>query len=166
MACSGNVIGQTNPAPRRRQNAPVAPMARMGRAAGAARATRGFTLLEIMLVVVIIGLLATVAITAFGGRTEAVRRQTTMSQLRSIKSALEQYNGQYATYPANLGALAAGAEKFLERLPKDGWKNDFIYIYPGSSGDPERPFDLASAGRDKTPSTGDDIDVWTMDNQP
>ena len=127
------------------------------------RPARGFTLLEMMLVVVIMGLLMTVAVVAFRGRTEAVRIQTTQAKLRQIKDALEQYSGQFATYPPTLLTLTQGTTAFLEpRALKDAWETEFAYYYPGASGDPTKPYDLYSCGPNKAPLGGDDLDVWAL----
>jgi len=125
----------------------------------------GFTLLEMMLVVVIIGILAGVAVFSISGQTENARRETTKASLRMLKSALEQYNGQFALYPASLDQLATGTTKQLDKVPRDGWKNTFMY-YPGTNSNPERPFDLFSTGKDKVPNTPDDLDAWTLDDRP
>jgi general secretion pathway protein G len=136
-----------------------------GRGTGGARALGGFTLLEMMLVVVIMGILMTVAVVAFRGRTETVRVQTTKAKLDQIKSALEVYYGQYATYPASLVVLTQGATKALEtRALKDGWEMDIQYYFPGTSGDPARPYDLFSLGINKQPG-GDDIDAWAEEKR-
>lgn len=122
----------------------------------------GFTLLEMMLVVVIMGLLMTVAVVAFRGRTEAVKIQTTQAKLRQIKDALEQYNGQFSTYPPALSVLTQGTAAYVEpRALKDAWEMDIAYYYPGTSGDTTRPYDLFSLGANKVPG-GDDLDVWAL----
>lgn len=126
-----------------------------------AKRQTGFTLLEMMLVVVIIGILASVAVYSMSGQTENARRETTKASLKMLKSALEQYNGQHAAYPATLDQLAAGDTRMIDRVPRDGWKNTFFY-YPGAN-NPQRPFDLFSAGKDRAPNTADDLDVWTIE---
>ncbi|MBL8991640.1 MAG: type II secretion system protein GspG [Phycisphaerae bacterium] len=127
---------------------------------------RGFTLLEMMLVVVIMGILATVVVVSFGGRTEAAKIGATKSKMTQIKAALSQYEAQYSTLPATLDALTVGAAKFLDKIPKDGWNKDFVYVFPSANQDPEKPYDLRSNGKDGLPNTADDLDIWTIDRQP
>lgn len=124
----------------------------------------GFTLLEMMLVVVIIGLLATVVVVNFGGQSRKAQRNLCVTTLSQIKSALTQYQIENGTYPPDLTAIA-GPGKALEKLPKDPWKNDFIYVFPGAAAaaNPDQAYDLLSPGPDKRTGNEDDINVWTMD---
>lgn len=122
---------------------------------------RAFTLLEIMLVVLIIGMLATVGIVAIGQNLQRSRVSFTITTMAQIKGALTQYQMDYAGYPERLDALVP---KYLEKLPKDGWKREFIYRPIGSSGTSEQPFDLMSYGKDGEQGSQDQwINVWTMD---
>jgi general secretion pathway protein G len=127
---------------------------------------RGFALLEMMLVVLIMGVLMGVVVIAFGGQSEKAKRTATIAKMKQIKTALQGYSTQHGTFPpteAGLAPLAQGLTKELERVPKDDWSSNFYYMFPGSSGNLERPFDLKSLGPDKQLNTGDDIDIWTVD---
>ncbi|HYE03468.1 MAG TPA: type II secretion system protein GspG [Phycisphaerales bacterium] len=124
----------------------------------ARRPGRGFTLLEMMLVVLIIGLLATVVIVNLGGSVDETKRGTTISKMSQIKAELTKFQARSSRYPADLGELVP---KQLEKLPKDGWNNEFIYFAP--SDEAGRPFTLISKGADGIQNTADDINVWTMD---
>lgn len=128
-----------------------------------ARTGRGFTLLEMMLVVVIMGILATVVVVSFGGRTEAARQQATRDKMRQIIQALAQYEAKYAVYPDSLDALTAKTDKYIDKLPKDGWNRDFIYAFPSPAQNPDQPFDLISKGKDGMSGTPDDLNAWTLD---
>lgn len=131
-----------------------------------ARVARGFTLLEMMLVVVIMGILATVAVVSFGGATNKAKRGTTIARMQQIKTALEQYNGENSTYPPDLRILTTGASKLLEQKAlNDAWDRPLVYQFPGSSGDPERPYDLYSLGGKPVMDPQLIIDVWTMENK-
>jgi general secretion pathway protein G len=127
---------------------------------------RGFSLLEMMLVVLIMGVLMSVVVVAFGGQSEKAKRLATIAKMKQVKTALQGYSTTYGTYPpteAGLAPLAVGLTKELERIPKDDWSSNFYYMFPGSSGNLERPFDLKSLGPDKQLNTNDDIDIWTVD---
>lgn len=132
----------------------------------ACRGRRGFSLLEMMMVVVIIGILATVLIVNLGGATQKTQVKATMVKMQQIKGALAEYLGSQGGYPpADIGLMALVTIKSIERPQdlKDAWKRDYLYRFPGTSGIPDRPYDLISYGPDGQPNTTDDIDVWTMD---
>lgn len=127
----------------------------------------GFTLLEMMLVVVIMGILATVAVVSMSGTINKTKHDKSVLRLRSIKNALEEYNGRYAVYPPTLTVLTVGPGKSLESTALyDGWERPFNYAFPGSSGNPEQPYDLYSMGG--SPAGGnaaDVINVWLLDKR-
>lgn len=121
----------------------------------------GFTLLEMMLVVVIIGILATVVVVNLAGGTGEARKGATVSILSQVKGAITQYYGKHGAYPVSVAQLATGTNPLLEKLPKDAWKRELMYLAPGV--DAGRPFSLYSLGEDGQSGTPDDINVWTMD---
>lgn len=129
---------------------------------------RAFTLVELLVVVIILGILAALVVPRVIGRVDEARIEATRVQLKAIKDALEQYkldNGQYPTTEQGLKALVEKPtappsptrwRQYMEKLPKDGWDRDFIYISPGLG----RAFELRSVGPDGKEGTEDDIDVW------
>ncbi|HEV09594.1 MAG: type II secretion system major pseudopilin GspG [Sulfurihydrogenibium sp.] len=129
---------------------------------------RGFTLIELLVVIIILGLLAALIVPKITGRVDEAKVETTKVQLKALKDALEQYKLDNGTYPTTQQGLKALVEKpttppipprwrqYLDKLPKDGWGNDFIYVSPGVN----RPFELKSPGPDGVEGTDDDISVW------
>ncbi len=124
------------------------------------RGRRGVTLLEMMLVVLIIGMIATISIVAVSANLDRARRTNTISRMSMIKSSLQQYQMDNAIYPETLTALVP---KYLEKLPKDEWKRDFIYRAQGTTGNTDQPFDLISTGKSGEVGNPDNINVWNMD---
>lgn len=132
------------------------------------RRKRGFTLIELLVVIIILGLLAALVVPKITGRVDEAKVETTKVQLKAIKDALEQYKLDNGMYPTTQQGLKALVEKpttppapprwrqYLDKLPKDGWDNDFIYISPA----PNKPYELKSAGPDRIEGTQDDISVW------
>ena len=120
----------------------------------------GFTLIELMVVVVIIGILAGLIVPRIMGSDDKAREAKTKMQIESLETALKLYkldNGNYPTTEQGLKALVEaptagnlpknwrqGGSLEKGKVPKDPWKNEFIYISPGSHGD----FDLISLGKD------------------
>ncbi len=131
---------------------------------------KGFTLIELLVVIIILGLLAAIVVPKITGRVEEAKVETTKVQMKAIKDALEQYkldNGFYPTTEQGLKALVekpttppipARWRQYLDKIPKDGWDRDFIYISPGVG----HPYELKSLGSDGKDGTEDDIDVWKL----
>ncbi len=131
---------------------------------------RGFTLIEVLVVLIILGLIAALVVPRITGRVDEAKVETTKIQLRAIKDALEQYKLDNGMYPTTQQGLKALVEKpttppvprrwrqYLDKVPRDGWDREFIYISPGVN----RPYELKSKGADGEEGTEDDIDVWNL----
>ena len=150
----------------------------MNRKNGDGRSLRaGFTLLEVLIVVVIITILGGVVGLQLVGRPHQARVAAARAQLGVFRAALQLYRieqGQYPTMQQGLEALVRPAEReprprdfpaegYLERsaVPLDPWGNPYVYLVPGSQGE---PFEVLSYGRDGQPGgTGEDADISTSD---
>jgi len=138
------------------------------------RISRGFTLVEVMAVIVIIGLLAAVAARNFIGRIEVGKVTTTKASLKVLHQAVVDFKMDTGRYPTEEVGLLELIEQptdvegwapdgYLEstKLPKDGWKNDFIYQLNPESG---KPFVIISYGADgKEGGEGYDADLYSTD---
>ena len=139
---------------------------------------RGFTLIELMVVIVILGILAGLIIPRIMGRPDEARRAKARIQMEAIETSLKLYkldNGNYPTTDQGLQALVEAPTigtlpknwrqgGYLERnkVPKDPWDNDYVYLCPGVHGE----FDLSSYGADGQPGGDDknkDINSWESD---
>ncbi|MDL1973813.1 MAG: type II secretion system major pseudopilin GspG [Deltaproteobacteria bacterium] len=122
--------------------------------------SRGFTLIELMAVIIILGILAGLIIPRIMGSPEEARRIKATLQMESIETALKMYRLDNGVYPSTEQGLQALVEPpsvgilakrwreggYLEkgRIPKDPWKNEFVYLCPGINSD----YDLSSYGPD------------------
>jgi len=145
---------------------------RNGRSRVSSRA--GFTLLEIMVVIVILGLLAALVVPKLIGRTEEAKQTQTRLQIKNIEQALQLFkldNGFYPGTEQGIEALVRAPETgrvpknyrkggYLDRVPKDPWGSDYVYVSPGTNGD----YDITSYGADEAPGgEGEDADINSWD---
>lgn len=141
------------------------------------RNDKGFTLIEIMVVIVILSLLAILVAPKIIGRSDDAKITDAKVQIRNFESGLKLYkldSGNFPTTDQGLQALltkpTTGAIPknyrdggYLEsnKIPKDPWGNDFVYISPGEHGD----YDLYSYGADGVKGgdgKDEDIESWNM----
>jgi general secretion pathway protein G len=127
--------------------------------------TRAFTLIELLLVLVILAVLASVSIPVYSGYVGRAKRDGTLAEISSLKSALSHFemdNSRYPTTEEGLYALVqapAGLDAtwngpYIEAVNEDKFGHPYGYASPGVD-DPT--YDLASAGADGTFGTADDI---------
>ncbi len=119
----------------------------------------GFSLIEIMVVIVIIGLMVGVVGPALFGNISEAQRERVKNDFASIKTALQTYkldNYIFPTTEQGLDALVNRTDSdpsprkfreggYLERLPKDPWEREYIYLSPADNG---KGFDIISYGAD------------------
>ena len=139
---------------------------------------QGFTLIELMVVIVILGILAMWVAPKIMGRPEEAKQVKARLDIQNLETALKLYkldNGPYPGTEQGLQALVEMPETgnvpkkwkkggYLEKgkVPKDPWRNDFIYLSPGLKGD----FDIISYGADGVPGGEDenkDINNWEIE---
>ena len=139
---------------------------------------QGFTLIELMVVIIILGVLAMWVAPKIMDRPGEARQMKARLDIQNLETALKLYkldNGPYPGTEQGLQALVEMPETgnvpkkwkkggYLEKgkVPKDPWRNDFIYLSPGLKGD----FDIISYGADGVPGGEDenkDINNWEIE---
>jgi len=140
---------------------------------------RGFTLIELMVVVIILGILALYVGPKIMGEPEKAKRVKAKMDIATLETALKMYKLDNGVYPSTEQGLLSLVEMpetgvvpknwrkggYIERnrVPKDPWGNEFVYISPGVHGD----FDLISYGLDGVPGGEDegglDINNWDIE---
>lgn len=135
---------------------------------------RGFTLVELMAVMLIIAMLAGIAVKNFMGTTDKAKVTATKATLRTLHEAVNMFKldtGRYPTeemglielieMPTDVEGWAPGGYLESTEIPKDAWKNDFVYMLNPESG---KPFVIISYGADgKEGGEGHDYDLYSTD---
>lgn len=124
---------------------------------------RGYTLVEILIVVTIMGLLAGMVGLSVMNAMEQARIDSTHTQLANVEQALALYKAKFAALPNTTEGLQVLVSPpkglaLLEKLPRDGWDRELVYVSPGTRG--RRGYDLYSKGSDGQDGTEDDITSW------
>ena len=137
----------------------------------------GFTLIEVLVVVVILSILAALIVPKIMDRPDEARVVAAKSDIRAVTSALKLYRLDNGVYPSTEQGLQALVKKpetgevprnwkgsgYLDRLPKDPWKNEYQYLNPGLHGD----IDIFSLGADGQPGgegVNADVGTWNLDS--
>jgi general secretion pathway protein G len=81
------------------------------------RCQQGFTLLELIIVVAVIGILATIAMPRLLHAPERAREAVLKTNLRTLRSTLDEYYADKGRYPASLEALVE--DGYLRAMPQD-----------------------------------------------
>ncbi len=126
---------------------------------------RGFTLIELMLVLVILATLAAIVVPRMRGVREDVDRKAAITQIGSLRTAVNMFETQTGHYPRSLEDLvvqpsdASNWHPYLEppKVPEDPWKHPYMYLCPGRRD--SYGFDVWSLGPDGQDGTADDISI-------
>lgn len=113
--------------------------------------SKGMTLIEIMIVLAIIGSLMAVLLPGITSRLDKSRVSETKIAMGQITNQLNMYYTDCGKFPTSLEGLSKadadcsnwGPEPYMKTLPKDGWKQDFVYEIDGNN------YILKSLGSDK-----------------
>jgi general secretion pathway protein G len=133
------------------------------------RHRNGFTLIEILVVVSILAILGALIVPKIMDRPSEARVVAAKQDIGALISALKLYkldNGRYPSQDMGLQALVTKPQSdqapnwknggYLDRLPKDPWGHDYVYLNPGLHGD----IDIMSYGADgQSGGEGFDADI-------
>ena len=131
---------------------------------------KGFTLLELLIVIVILGLLVSLVSINFLPTLSNAYVEVAKQDIARLQQALVMFKISEGSYPTQEQGLSSLKENpgnlkkpgkypsggYINKLPKDPWGNDYIYIYPGQYGE----FDIISLGADGQPGgEGENADI-------
>ena len=125
---------------------------------------------------IILGILGTIIFTRVSDRPEQARRTKATVEIRQLQTSLELYkldNREFPTTEQGLSALVSvpstgtvpqnyPASGYMDKIPKDPWGNDYVYICPGNHGD----YDLESYGpdgEDGGEGKNEDVESWNLE---
>ena len=126
-------------------------------------AQRGMTLVELMVVVTVLALMATAVSISVVKVLSQSKIGKAKGDISTFNTALDFYynlEGDYPNQGQGLNALTEPGEdgkRYLKQaiIPKDPWKQDLIYRYPGTKNSDS--YDVCSKGEDKQEGTQDDL---------
>ena len=121
-------------------------------------AQQGFTLIEILVVVSILAILGALIVPKIMDRPNEARIVAAKHDIGTVVAALKLYKLDNGRYPTTEQGLQALVEKptsepvpgnwksggYLEKMPKDPWGRDYLYLNPGI----KREIDVMSYGAD------------------
>lgn len=119
---------------------------------------RGFTLIEILVVVSILAILGALVVPKIMDRPNEARVVAAKHDISAVIAALKIYKLDNGRYPTTEQGLRALVEKptsdpvpgnwkqggYLEKIPKDPWGKEFLYLNPGI----HQEIDVMSYGAD------------------
>ena len=130
-----------------------------------------FTLVEMLLVLVILATLAALVYPNMARRALEARKVAAQAQIKSLRTALAAFEMDNDRLPPTHPGLIELVQRprdaknwkgpYMDNLPKDPWKNDFIYECPGRHN--TGSYDIVCAGPDGVAGTEDDITSWEPD---
>lgn len=97
------------------------------------RGDGGFTLIELLVVIVVLGILAAVVVFAVGGITDRGKSSSCKTELATVQTAIEAYNGKKGFYPdadtpEGLGAILQAEGLISESTDLPGAAPDANYV--------------------------------------
>ena len=121
-------------------------------------AQQGFTLIEILVVVSILAILGALIVPKIMDRPNEARIVAAKHDIGTVVAALKLSKLDNGRYPSTDQGLPALVEKpttdpvpanwknggYLEKMPKDPWGHDYLYLNPGI----KREIDVMSYGAD------------------
>lgn len=127
----------------------------------------GFSLVELIVVMVILGMLAGLVAVRTRGYLVSSKQNAAKAEIANIVKAIETFyadQGRYPTTDEGLEILVEGTDSwpdgFLNKLPRDPWKNPYEYISPGST----QPYEVVSLGADgREGGEGENADFTSED---
>ena len=123
------------------------------------------TLIEIMVVVTILGMIAGMIGVAVMNQLETAKKEQACSEIKIIEGGLDLYKLQYGDYPGSdegLDALVRAGKLKGKGAPKDPWKHEYIYIYPGANNpDGADIYSYGADGKQGGTEKGEDLTNWS-----
>jgi len=139
------------------------------------RTHRGFTLIELLIVVAVIGIIAAIAIPNLLNALHRGRQKRTMSDMRTIATAVGSYESDASYFPRAITSMADLEAHlmpvYMKAVPtRDGWLTE-MYVESTARGN---HYTLVSYGKNKVPepfggygtlTNQFNADIWITDHE-
>ena len=136
---------------------------------------RGFTLIEILVVVSILAILGALIVPKIMDRPNEARVVAAKHDIGTVVAALKLYKLDNGRYPTTEQGLQALVEKptsepvpgnwksggYLEKMPKDPWGRDYLYLNPGIKGEIDA-MSYGADGQEGGEGFGADLGSWML----
>lgn len=126
------------------------------------RNNQGFSLIELMVVIVILGVLASLIAPKVMDNPDKARAVKAKSDIRAIEGALNLYKLDKFNYPNSDEGLEALIPKYMDRVPKDPWGKEYLYLSPGLKGDVDI-YTLGADGQQGGTDQNSDLGNWNLE---
>jgi general secretion pathway protein G len=122
-----------------------------------------------MVVVVILGLLATLVTINAPAIIHNQRVKAAKQNIARLSNAVEMYYVEMGKYPQTLNDLTLKTDKsgikFIKKVPKDPWGNEFVYRVPGLHGEDFSISSLGADGQEGGDGRNADINSWDLEEE-
>jgi general secretion pathway protein G len=133
----------------------------------------GITLIEMTITIAIIAILGIVVAPRLFEIPQKARVTAAKQQIQLFELALSQYDSDNGTFPTTEQGLEALVKKpanaelnkynergYIQKIPKDPWGKDYIYISPGTHGNDYEIMSYGADGQEGGEGKNADIKSW------
>jgi len=122
-------------------------MKRFGLLKNELESEKGMTLIELLIVITILAIIGAFVAPRLMDLPKKARTTSAKKQIQSFELSLQRYEMEKGNPPSSEeGLQALVTEGYIRRIPKDPWKNEYQYRYPGEND--QNSYEIWSFGAD------------------
>ena len=115
----------------------------------------GYTSFDVLVAMAVVSMLSAAVAPSMIGISNRAKLERVNSDIQTIEQTVRLYYAKFGKYPSQQDGLAILGPSsnsdpqahFFDRIPKDPWGNEYVYLIPGVIGN----FDIISYGADGRP---------------